>query len=237
MKSASIAPAFSLPRSSGSCAARSPARSLATLASFMPALRGREKLLRQRIDPIGDGAGAESDDQVARLRQRGDGLDQPFLAVDGQHLRMAMTAQAGSEFIAVDAGDRHLAGGIDRRHETMSASSRQAEIRRTGRAPAYSGAARITAMTRPLPATRAAAEHRGDLDGMVGVVVVDLHAVPVTGMGEAALHAGEGGKPARMASSVTPASAATAKRRERVQRIVLAGHRHASEPRSCARRR
>ena len=44
------------------------------------------ELLGQRVDPVGDGAGAKTHDQVAGLRQCRDGLDQSFLAVHGQNI-------------------------------------------------------------------------------------------------------------------------------------------------------
>ena len=100
------------------------------------------ELLRQRVDPVGDGAGAKPDHEVAGLRQRRDGLDQPFLAVDGQHLGMAVAAQARGKLIAVDAGDRHLARRIDRRHErNVGVVEAGGEFVEQGFAAACSGAA------------------------------------------------------------------------------------------------
>ena len=74
--------------------------------------------MRQRIDPVGDGAGAKADDEIAGLRQRRDGLDQTFLAIDGQHVGVAMAAQARRQFIALvtpvySAGEVPIPG-IDR---------------------------------------------------------------------------------------------------------------------------
>ena len=99
-----------------------------------------------------------------------------------------------AKFVAVDAGDRHFAGRIDRRDErNVGVVEAGGEFVEQGLQPrvavrldhgddaAIAGDARGT-------------EHRGDFDRMVRVVVIDLHALPVADMGEAPLHAGEGGE-------------------------------------------
>ena len=107
------APAFSLPRSSGKL------REQPVVSRSVPLKAGPRSpsCFGKRVDPVGDGAGAKPDDEIAGLRDRGDGLDQARLVIDGQHLRVAVTAQAGGELVAVDAGNRRLTGRIDRRHQ------------------------------------------------------------------------------------------------------------------------
>ena len=69
-------------------------------------------------------------------------------------------------------------------------------------------------------------QHRGDLHGMMAVVVVDGDAVPGAGELEAALDAGEARH--RLADRVVGDAglARRGDRRQRVERIVMAGQRH-----------
>ena len=70
-------------------------------------------------------------------------------------------------------------------------------------------------------------QHRGDLDGVVTIVVVDGDAVPGAGELEAALDAGEAGK--RLADRVVGDAglARSGDGGERVERVVVAEQRHA----------
>src|ERR1700730_4003727 len=71
------------------------------------------QFVRQGVGPLRDIAGAETDDEIAaggdavhKAREIGGILQR-------NHLAMAVRAQAEHEMIAVDAGDRRLAGRID----------------------------------------------------------------------------------------------------------------------------
>ena len=79
-------------------------------------------------------------------------------------------------------------------------------------------------------------QHGGDLHRMMAVVVVDRDAVPGAGELEAALHAGEA-RHRRADRVVGDAGLARRRdRRQRIERIVMAGQRHASSRAACARR-
>ena len=63
------------------------------------------------------------------------------------------------------------------------------------------------------------AEHSGDLDRMMRVVVIDAHALPFADMGEAALHAGEAGKASTDGVVAHACLGRNGERRKRIQRM------------------
>ena len=91
---------------------RDDARRLSS-AQLTPLLVQLRKRLRQRIRPFGDRAGAEADDHVAGLGDRGDERRQRLLALERARVAMAAGAQALDQRIAAGAFDRRLAGRID----------------------------------------------------------------------------------------------------------------------------
>ena len=74
------------------------------------------EFLGQRIGPLGDVAGAEEDDEVARLGQIADDRRDRGRPVDVARVAMAAGADARHQRLRGDAVDRLLAGRIDRRH-------------------------------------------------------------------------------------------------------------------------
>jgi len=101
---------------------------------------------------------------------------------------MAVTAEARGKFIAVDAGDRRLAGGIDRGDEhdigVVEAGRELVEQRLKARIAMrldHGDDAALAGHARR-------AEHRGNLDRMVRVVVIDGGAVPFADPREAPFH-------------------------------------------------
>ena len=85
-------------------------------------------------------------------------------------------------------------------------------------------------MTCPLVDSRAALQHRRDLDRMVAVVVDDGDAVPFAGAREAPLHAAEARK--RLADRVVGDLQLVRHRDRRggVERVVAARHRQRRDP-------
>src|ERR1700681_4171551 len=73
----------------------------------------RLQFARQRVGPLRDVAGAEADDIVAAPGGRGDDAGERRGIGQRYHFAMAMRPQAKHEMVAVDAGDRRLAGRID----------------------------------------------------------------------------------------------------------------------------
>src|SRR6478672_10057322 len=67
----------------------------------------------QRVGPLRDVAGAETDDEIAAAGQAVNDFGKLTRIRQRNHLTVAMSAQAEHEMIAVDAGNRRLAGRID----------------------------------------------------------------------------------------------------------------------------
>src|SRR5215467_10666692 len=106
--------ASSRPRSSGIFDFKSGAISTKVIASCRSGSRHRAErgeLARQGIGPLRDVAGAEADDDVARLRQSLDDASEVLRAVERDTLAMAVRAQALQPPIATGPGERRLARG------------------------------------------------------------------------------------------------------------------------------
>ena len=144
---------------------------------------------------------------------------------DVARVAVAAGADAVDELFRVDAVDRVLAGGIDRRHDDRIGIveaggefvEQIAQARETMRLGDRDDAAR-RGVARGL-------EHRLDLDRMVAVVVEDIDAVPRAGAGEAALDAAEGGKALLDVVGGDAEFMRDGDRRGRVRHVVAAGHR------------
>ncbi len=81
-------------------------------------------------------------------------------------------------------------------------------------------------MTLPLVEARAALQHGCDLDRVMAVIVEDQRAVPLAGLGEAPLDAAEAGQRRANALDRDAEIIGDRDRRGRIERIVMAGHRH-----------
>src|SRR5258706_10225980 len=77
----------------------------------------RLQFARQRVGPLRDVAGAETDDEIAAAGDAADHFGQFGRTLQRNHLAMAMRAQAKHEMIAVDARYRRLAGRINLRDD------------------------------------------------------------------------------------------------------------------------
>ena len=84
-------------------------------------------------------------------------------------------------------------------------------------------------MMRPLPGSACAAQHRGDLDRMVGVIVVDGDALPFAGAGEAPFDAGEGGERRTDHLVADAGLGGDGERGKCVERVVMAERRQRSD--------
>src|SRR5438067_1926971 len=80
-------------------------------------LTERREFARQRIGPLRDVAGAKAHDDVVRLREPRENAGKLLRAVERDDLAMPSRAQALDERVAVGAGDRRFAGGIDVRDD------------------------------------------------------------------------------------------------------------------------
>ena len=149
------------------------------------------------------------------------------LVVDGCNAAMPGRPDRLRQGHVIDAVDRQLACGIERRDDdavgVLEAGGELGEQIAHARvavrlddgddAPSRAGARRL--------------QHGGDLDGMVAVVVVDGNAVPGAGRLEAALDAGEARE--RLAQGIVADArlAARGDRRQGVEGVVMADERHA----------
>ncbi len=140
---------------------------------------------------MGDIAGAEAHHDVAGRGQPLDHAREILRTLERDHLAVSVCAQPLHQPVAVGAGDRRLARGIDMRDDhgvgVVEAGRELLEQRGEPRVAmrlhhgddlAGRGLARR-------------AQHRLDLDGMVAVVVDDRDAVPFAGAGETPAHAAE----------------------------------------------
>src|SRR6516164_9965688 len=192
--------AISRPRSADMRALRSAMRSgkimamQARRASWPGSSRHRPQcgeLARQRIGPLGDVAGAETHDDVVGLRQPLDHARKVLRAIEGNDLSVPVRAQTLHQGIAVGTGDRRLARRIDVRDDhgvgVIEAGRELLEQR------CQPGIAVRLHHGDHLALRRLArrAQHGGDLDRMVTVVVDNRHAIPLAGAGEATPHAAE----------------------------------------------
>src|SRR5947209_7896818 len=185
----------------------------------------RGELARQRIGPLGDVAGAETHDDVAGLRQPLDHARKVLRAVERNDLPVPVRAQTLHQGIAVGTGDRRFAGRIDVRDDygvgVVEAGRELLEQR------CQAGIAVRLHHGDHLALARLArsAQHGGDLDRMVAVVVDDRHAIPFAGAGEATSHAAKISK--RRADHVV-GNTELAHNRDcggGIERVVAAGHR------------
>src|SRR5580704_9940626 len=148
----------------------------------------------QRIGPLRDVAGAETDDEIAARRDAMNHAGEIGGILQRNHFAMAVRAQAQHEMVAVDARYRRLAGridfGDDDRVGIVEAGAEFLEQRLQPREPmrlhhgddfALAGFPR-----RP--------QHRRDFHGMMAVIVDDGDAVPFAGAGKTPPHAAEAGE-------------------------------------------
>ena len=136
----------------------------------------RRKLARQRVGPLRDVAGAEADDVVAglargRCTMRGELLP-------GRRARSPGGGRARAGRAPARRGRRLRSAPRrpDRRRATITASASLKQVRERLEQrlrAACSGAAARRRSPGPCVDSRAAAQHRGDLDRMVAVVVDD----------------------------------------------------------------
>ena len=77
----------------------------------------------------------------------------------------------------------------------------------------------------PLAGHAGGAQHGGDLDGMMRVIVIDHDALPLAGTAEAPLHAGEGGEGRADHLIAHAGFGRCGERAESVQRVVMPEHR------------
>src|ERR1700682_1625971 len=112
---------MSLPRSFGTAAARPGAVSGKLIAPTLYAFFAGERaeLSRQRVSPLRDRARAEKHHVIARTRELLHDRGQRFGSVERDHIAMAARAQSLYQRVAVDTGNRRLAGGIDRRDDDV----------------------------------------------------------------------------------------------------------------------
>ena len=151
---------------------------------------------------------------------------------------MAPRPHPGDEAVAIDAGDRRLAGRIDAGDDhAVGIVEAGAELARTAIAGGYSGAAAPPRSPCPPSTSRAALQHGGDLDRMMAVIVDDRHAVPFAGAGEAAPTPPKLASAVRIRASAMPRSRATAIAAGRVEHVVAARHRQHEIVDACGRRR
>ena len=140
---------------------------------------------------------------------------------------MAVRPYGGNETIAVGAFDRRFASGID-----IGDDDRIGVIE-TGREFIEQRMEPRVAMRLHdgdhLPFCRGArgAQHGGDLDRMVAVIVEDAHAVPFARRREAPLDAAEARERAADRIRAHAELMRDRDRRRRIERIVMAGHRQA----------
>src|SRR5262249_57683580 len=79
-----------------------------------PSLRlKRRQFAGQRMGPLGNRAGAEADDVVAWSHGRRDDRRELVWSVERDDVAAAMRAQARSQCVAIDAGDRRLTRRLD----------------------------------------------------------------------------------------------------------------------------
>ena len=90
----------------------------------------RLQFARQRVGPLRDIAGAETDDQIAAAGDAVDHFCELGSIRQRDHFAMAVGAQAKDKMVAVDARYRRLAGGIDvgDDHGVGSAGRRQPAV-------------------------------------------------------------------------------------------------------------
>src|SRR3954454_10305675 len=81
--------------------------------AWSPPSPQRLQLSRQRVGPLRDVAGAETDHIVAAAGNSPHHTRELGGILQRDHLAVAMGAQAEHEMIAVDARDRRLSGRID----------------------------------------------------------------------------------------------------------------------------
>ena len=138
---------------------------------------------------------------------------------------MAVRGEAGDQRVAVDAVDRQLAGGVDIGYQ-----------HRVGVVEA--GAEPVEQLGEPRVAVRLndgdhlafgdrprRLQHRGDLDRVVAVIVDDRDAVPLAGLGKAALHALERAQARAHHRVGDPHLGGDGDRGQRILHVVVAEHR------------
>src|SRR5205823_3648969 len=87
-----------------------PAPSFSTLCQ-------RGELARRRIGPLGDAAGAETDDVIAGPCQLLDHRSKLPRCFERDHMAVAARAHSLDQRVAIDTGNRRLAGRIYRRYD------------------------------------------------------------------------------------------------------------------------
>ena len=174
---------------------------------------------------MGDRAGAEKDDDVARRGQLADHRRELFRRRQGEGVPVAVRGDCGRERVLVDPFDRRLASRIDVGDDhavgVVEAGREGVEQRRQPRiAMGLHDGDHLAGRGRP-----GGLEDGGDLDRMVAVVVVDRDPVPFARAGETPLDPAEGAD--RLADDVDRGAELVrdGDRRCGVQRIVPARHR------------
>src|SRR5258705_5284387 len=196
-----------------------------TMLNAMPRSPQRIQFAGQRVGPLGDGAGAEADDEIAAAGDLAHHACEIGGFLQRNHLAVAMRAQAEDEMIAVDALDRRLPGGID-----VSDHDRVGVVE--------TGTKFLEQRLQPGEAMRlhhgndlavggfpSRSQHRRDFNRMMAVVIDNGDAVIFAGFGEAPPHAAETCQ--RLSDGVV-GKAKFVRNRDRgrgVERVVASRHR------------